>query len=61
MDRLASYPTPERAIEAACRLIDDGFDVHGIDTEPPSNSIERDIITRIYGIWVKEKSASRDV
>jgi hypothetical protein len=57
VDRLAGYPNPEKAIEAACRLIGDGCDVHGIETEPLSHSIGREIITRIYGIWMREKSA----
>jgi hypothetical protein len=29
-DHLVRYPTPEEAIESACRLIDKGCDVYGM-------------------------------
>jgi hypothetical protein len=47
------HPSPELAIEAACRLIDDGCDVYGIGTGPLTDSIARDEIARIYAIWVR--------
>ena len=47
--------TPEAAIEAACRLIDQGCDVFAICTESLSDSITHDQITRIYGILDREK------
>jgi hypothetical protein len=50
------YPSPERAIEAACRRIDEGCDVKGIGTGPLSDSIERDQIARIYAMWARVKS-----
>jgi hypothetical protein len=45
------YASAELAIEAACLLIDDGCDVHGIGTGPLSDSIGKDEIARIYGMW----------
>jgi hypothetical protein len=47
--------TPELAIEAACRLIDDGADVYGIGTGPLSDSIAREQIVRIHAIWTRAK------
>jgi hypothetical protein len=52
---VASYPSPELAIETACRLIDDGCDVYGIGTGPLTDSIARDQIARIYAIWARAK------
>jgi hypothetical protein len=49
-------PSPEEAIEAACRLIDDGCDVYGIGTGPLTDSIEREQIARIYAIWARARS-----
>jgi hypothetical protein len=54
-DQLMRRPSPEAAIEAACRLIDQGCDVYGIGTGPLTDSISRDQIARIYGIWVRAK------
>jgi hypothetical protein len=54
-DRLATFPTPEEAIEAACRLIDDGRDVRGIGLGSPDVSITKDAIARIYAIWARAK------
>jgi hypothetical protein len=45
------FPTPESAIEAACKLLDLGRDVFGIGTGPLSDSIDRLQIKRIYAIW----------
>jgi hypothetical protein len=55
--QIARYGTPERAIEAACRLIDDGDDVYGIGTGPLTDSIARDEIAKIYAFWVKAKGS----
>jgi len=55
VDHIERYPTPERAIEEACRLIDQGREVRGIGTGPLSDSIRRDQIDLIYGIWVRAK------
>ena len=49
------FPTPEQAIEAACCLIDDGCNVYGIGTGPPTDSIARDDIARIYAMWLRAK------
>jgi kynurenine formamidase len=48
-------PTPELAIEAACKLIDDGVDVYGIGTGDPSDSIAREQINRIHALWVRAR------
>ncbi len=45
------YPSPEVAIEAACRLIDAGHEVHGIGTGPLTDSIGPIEIARIYDMW----------
>ena len=49
-DHLLRLPSPEEAIEAACRLIDDGHEVYGIGTGPLTNSIGVEEITRIYAL-----------
>ncbi len=54
-DCVVRHPTPERAIEAACRLIDAGCDVYGIGTGPLTDSIGREQIGRIYDIWARAK------
>ena len=53
--RIARHPSPEEAIEAACRLIDDGCDVYGIGTGPLTDSIDREQIARIYAMWARVK------
>ena len=55
IDHITRHPSPERAIEAACHLIDDGYDVYGVGTGPLSDSIEREQIARIYAMWVRAK------
>ena len=52
---VARHQSPEQAIEAACRLIDDGCDVYGIGTGPLTDSIDREQIARIYAMWAREK------
>ena len=54
-DRIERHPSPERAIEAACCLIDEGYDVYGIGTGPLTDSVDREQIARIYAMWVREK------
>jgi hypothetical protein len=54
-DRLASYLSPEKAIEAACCLIDDGCEVFGIGTGPITDSIDKFQIARIYAMWTHPK------
>jgi hypothetical protein len=56
IDRLVGYPTPEEAIECACRLIDEGWDVYGLGAEQLGISIGRIEIARIHAFWVREKT-----
>ena len=55
VDHIVRHPSPEEAIEAACRLLDGGCDVYGIGTGPLTDSIGRDEIARIYVLWAKAK------
>jgi hypothetical protein len=55
-DHLVMFPSPETAIENACRLMDDAYDVFGIGTGAPTDSIEREQIAGIYAIWSRAKS-----
>ena len=50
------FPSPETAIENACRLIDDGHEVFGIGTGELADSIEPEQIARIYAIWTRGKT-----
>ena len=54
-DYIVRRPSPEAAIEAACRLIDFGCDVYGIGTGPFADNVERDDIVHIYAMWVRAK------
>ena len=47
------HPSPEAAIETACRLIDDSYDVCGIGTEMLVDTISRGEIARIYAFWAR--------
>jgi hypothetical protein len=47
------HPTPEEAIEAACRLIKGGCDVYGLGTGPVTASLDKDQIARIYELWAR--------
>jgi hypothetical protein len=55
-DHIVRHPSPERAIEAACRLIDEGCDVYGIGTGPLTDSIKKEQIARIYDLWARANS-----
>jgi hypothetical protein len=55
-DRLVRHSSPERAIEAACRLIDDGREVFGIGTGPLTDSVGKAQIDRIYASWARAKN-----
>ena len=55
IDRLVRYPSPEKASEAACRLLDDGCDVYSIGLGSLDDSITKAEIARIYAIWVQAK------
>jgi hypothetical protein len=48
---VSTHPTPEAAIEAACRLIDQGHEVYGIGTGNPTDTIGPPDIARIYATW----------
>jgi hypothetical protein len=52
-DLVVRYPSAEQAIEAACRLIDEGRDVYGIGTGPLAESAGKETIARIYQFWAK--------
>jgi len=54
-DCVVRHASPEQAIEAACRLIDDGCDVFGIGTGPLTDSIARADIARIHEFWARAK------
>jgi hypothetical protein len=49
------FPSPERAIEAACSLLDNGLQVLGIGTGDLDDSIAEIEIARIYAIWGRAK------
>jgi hypothetical protein len=52
---IVQHPSPEQAIEAACRLIDDGCCVYGIGTGPLTDSIGTTEIAGIYALWARER------
>ena len=54
-DHFVSYPTPEEAVESACRLIDEGCDGYGLGAGSLT-SISRDEIARIYAFWARPKT-----
>ena len=54
-EHIGWFATPEDALEAACTLIDDGFDVYGVGTGSLDDTISRDHIARIYTLWAKAK------
>src|ERR1700675_4222657 len=51
IDHIPRFPSPERAIEAACRLTDDGYIVYGVGVGPLTASIGEDEFARIYDMW----------
>jgi hypothetical protein len=53
---VAMHPTPEAAIEAACRLMDAGHYVYGVGVGPLSDSIGPKEIARIYALWASAKN-----
>jgi hypothetical protein len=50
------FPSPERAIEGACSLLDNGLQVVGIGTGDLEDSIAAIEIARIYAIWTRAKN-----
>lgn len=55
-DHIVKHINSERAIEAACRLIQDGCDVSGIGTGALTDAIEKEQIARIYAKWSSAKA-----
>jgi len=55
-DHIVRRATPESAIEAACILLDRGWDVFGIGTGPLTDSIGKEQIARIYDLWVRSRN-----
>jgi hypothetical protein len=54
-DHIEWHPSPERAIESACRLIDEGYDVYGVGNGLLTDAIDREQIAVIYAMWKREK------
>ena len=54
-ESVLAFRTPERAIEAACSLIDQGRQVLSIGTADPDDTISETEIARIYAIWERAK------
>jgi len=52
-DHIERFPTPEQAIDAACRLMDAGCDVYGIGTGPLTDSVGREGIAKMYAIYTR--------
>jgi len=52
MDR---YRTPEAAIEAACVLMDNNYEVYEIGMGPPPGAIDASEIVKIYQLWLRRK------
>jgi hypothetical protein len=50
-----AFPSPERAIEGACSLIDGGHQVLSIGTADPDYAISEIEFARIYAIWARAK------
>ena len=54
----ATELTQEEALEAACHLLDDGHEVCGIKSAPPSHSWQMADLAGIHARWVKAKPGS---
>jgi hypothetical protein len=54
-DNVARYPTELAAIEAACRLIDDGCRVFGIGPRLRDDTLNKDQIACVHELWAKAK------
>ena len=46
------FDTQDTAVEAACRLMDGGYNVVGVGTGPDENALSREDLARIYAIQV---------
>jgi hypothetical protein len=49
------YPDSAQAVEAACRLLDEGCDVYAMGMELTDATIGRDEIARIHAFWARPK------
>jgi hypothetical protein len=58
-DNIARYPTELAAIEAACRLIDDGCRVFGIGPRFRGDTLNKDQIACVHELWTKAKHTPR--
>jgi hypothetical protein len=58
-DSIVRVPTPEEAIETACRLLDDGCEVYAIGTSALTDSIGKDQIARIDEMWARVRPRTR--
>jgi hypothetical protein len=54
-NNIARYPTELAAIEAACRLIDDGCRVFGIGPRSRGDTLDKDQIACVHELWTKSK------
>jgi hypothetical protein len=52
---MLAFRSPERAIEAACSLIDRGYQVVSIGAVDTDVTISEVEIARVYAIWAREK------
>ena len=50
-----AFRSPERAIEAACAIMDRGLKVLSIGTADPDDAISETDFARIYAIWARER------
>lgn len=55
LDHIDRHPSPEAAIESACRLIDAGGEVSAIGTGALTDAIGKVEIARIYEFWSRPR------
>ena len=58
VEHLSAHPTAESAIEAACRLVNEGCAVYGIGTGLATTSIDEEEIARICAFRLGAKSSA---
>jgi len=54
-DHVARFQSPERAVEAACHLLDHGSDVYRIRARPKAETLDKEQIARIYAVWARAR------
>jgi hypothetical protein len=59
-DRVAHARTPEDAIAAACRLIEEGFDVYAIDCGQMEEFMGKSQLVRIHDIRTRNSLAREE-